>query len=227
MRRAIVFLAPALAVFIAAWLAASALPLDGSGWRDTFPVDRANLADSGRNTYFILEPGHRLHLVDGDSTLTITVLDETRVVDGVTTRVVEERETKNGELVEISRNFFALDRTTKDVYYFGEDVDIYRNGKVVSHDGAWLSGVNGARFGLMIPHQPKVGDRFYQEIAPKVALDRVEVISLTEEVRVPAGTFRNCLRIRESSGLEAGSDTKWYAPGVGIIRDADFVLVEY
>jgi hypothetical protein len=212
---------------LAALAISAALPQDKDGWRDTFPVNKANLTDRGRNTYFILEPGHRLHLKDGDTVLTVTVLDETRMVDGVLTRVVEERESKNGQLIEISRNFFAIDKTTKDVYYFGEDVDMYKNGKVINHEGAWLSGVNGGRFGLFMPDKPRIGDRFYQEIAPKVAMDRAEVISLTEEVRVPAGTFKNCLRTKESSGIEMGSESKWYAPGVGLIRDADFVLIEH
>lgn len=67
-------------------------------WRSSFPVDRTNLIDRGKNTYFILEPGYRLNLVHGKDTLTITVLDETRVVDGVTTRVVEEKEVKRGQV---------------------------------------------------------------------------------------------------------------------------------
>jgi hypothetical protein len=194
------------------------------GYRDTFTVDKANLTDTGRNTYFILEPGHRLVFQSGRDTLVITVLGDTRMVDGVRTRVVEERETEGGQLAEVSRNYFAIDKTTGDVYYFGEEVDEYRNGKVVGHGGAWLSGVDGARFGLMMPASPRIGDRFYQEIAPKVAMDRAEVISLTEEVKVPAGVFKGCLRTRESTPLERGVEDKWYAPGVGLIRDADFTL---
>jgi hypothetical protein len=114
-------------------------------------VDKANLADTGKNTYFILEPGHRVHYKAGKDTLTITVLDETKVVDGVKTRIVEERETQRGKLEEISRNYFAIAKTTNDLYYFGEDVDVYKDGKVSGHEGSWLAGVNGARFGLMMP----------------------------------------------------------------------------
>ena len=195
-------------------------------WRNSFPVDRRNLADSGRNTYFILEPGHRLHLAHGNDTLTVTVLAETKVVDGVTTRVVEERETAGGQLDEVSRNYFAIDRATADIYYFGEDVDIYRNGKVTAHEGAWLAGANGARFGLMMPGKPVVGDRHYQEVAPKVAMDRAEIVSLSGKLETPAGPFSGCLRTRESSDLEKGSEEKWYAPGVGLIKDAEFLLVK-
>jgi len=196
-------------------------------WRDTFPVDKANLADAGKNPYFILEPGYRLVLEDGKDTLTITVLDETKVVDGVKTRVVEEHETEGGRLAEVSRNYFAIDKNTGDIYYFGEDVDTYdKDGKVMGHEGSWLAGVGGAKFGLMMPGKPTVGDRYCQEVAPKVAMDRAEVVSVTEECKVPAGTFKNCLRTRESSALEGGSEEKLYAPDVGLLKDAGFVLAK-
>ena len=197
-----------------------------SGWRDEFPVDKANLVPAGRNPYFILEPGHTLYFEHGTSTLRITVLDETLEVDGVKTRVVEEREARGGRLTEVSRNYFAIDKRTGDVYYFGEDVDVYRGGEVVEHEGAWRSGVGGAKFGLMMPGQPRVGDKFYQERAPKVAMDRAEIVSVSEELKTPAGTFRNCLRVREGSAIESGSEEKWYASGVGLIKDGRLVLVK-
>jgi len=207
-----------------------ALSADGqtvSQWKDSFQVEKANLADTGRNMFFILEPGYRLQFTDRGTTLTITVLSETKTVDGITTRVVEEREEKNGRPLEVSRNFFAIDRTTLDIYYFGEEVDIYKNGKVVSHEGAWLSGVEGARFGLMMPGRPKVGDKYYQELAPKIAMDRAEVVAIDVEMKTPAGTFQHCLRIKETSAVESGSSKKVYAPGVGLIRDDEFVLTKY
>jgi len=222
-----------IAVFGAIILVASAAialvaaqPAARQDFRSTFDVNKTSLADRGQNTYFILEPGYRQHFLHGSDTLIVSVLDDTKVVDGVTTRVVEERETKSGELAEVSRNYFAIDRTTGGVYYFGEDVDEYKNGKIASHGGAWLSGVNGARFGLMMPGTPKVGDRYYTEYAPKVAMDRVEVLSVTTEMKVAAGAYRNCLHTRESSAIERGSEDKWYAPGVGLSKDADFELVK-
>jgi hypothetical protein len=198
----------------------------GQEWRETFTVDKANLADTGRNSYFVLEPGYRLTFENGKDTLIVTVLDETKMVDGVKTRIVEERETSGGKLAEVSRNYLVIDRTTHDLYYFGEDVDEYKDGKVTGHEGAWLSGVNGARFGLMMPANPKPGDKYYQEIAPKVAMDRAEVISVSETVKVPAGAFSSVLHTRESSALEGGNEDKWYAPNVGLIKDADFVLAK-
>lgn len=196
-------------------------------FQGAFKVDKAALTDRGSNTFMILQPGYKLTFQDGKDTLIITVTDETKMVDGVKTRVVEERETKGGKLEEVSRNYFAIDNTAGDIYYFGEDVEMYdANGKVTGHEGSWLSGVKDARFGLMMPGKPKIGSRYYQEEAPKTALDRAEVVSVSETVKVPAGTFNNCLNTRESSGLESGVATKLFAPGIGLLKDGDFVLAK-
>ena len=199
-----------------------------SAWRSTFDVDVRQLVASGASRYFVLDPGHELVLEDGDERLVITVLGETRDVGGVTTRVVEERETKAGSLIEISRNFFARHPSTGDVYYFGEDVDIYKNGKVANHEGAWIAGRDGAKFGLFVPGTPVQGARFYQEIAPKVAMDRVRVMTTTGRVITPAGTFDGCLRIEETTPLEPGvKDYKVFAPGIGIVQDGSLKLVRH
>jgi hypothetical protein len=193
----------------------------------TFDVDKANLTNVGKNPYFIpLVPGYRLVLSGGGGTLTVTVTDKTKLVDGVETRVVEEREEKNGQPIEISQNYFAIDKTTGAVYYFGEDVDIYKDGKVVEHSGAWLSGVDGAKFGLMMPGKPKAGDKFQQEIAPKTAMDRCEIAAIGEQLVTPAGTFKKCLRTKEGSSLEKGTSEKVYAPEIGLVKDDEFLLVK-
>ena len=98
----------------------------GPAWRDRFDVNKADLLPTGTNTYLTMQPGRVLRLKNGIDTLTITVLPDTQEIDGVTTGILEERETKNGTLAEISRNFFATDSKTGDVYYFGEDVDNYQ-----------------------------------------------------------------------------------------------------
>jgi hypothetical protein len=142
--------------------------------------------------------------------------------------VVEDREMKNGALVELTHDYYAIDSATNDVYYFGEDVDVYKNGKVVSHEGSWLSGVKGAKFGLMMPGNPKPGQRFYQEQAPGVGMDRTEILAVNEKVTTPAGTFERCVHVVETSPIEKGlKDHKWYAPGVGQVRDGRMPLVKY
>ena len=217
-----------LCLVIGGGLMAMAQAPPRSGWVDRFDVDRKDFVSVGSNDYFRLEPGFYLALEKGKERLVITVLDETRLVDGVETRVVEERETKGGELVEISRNFFAFNAADRGVYYFGEEVDIYKNGRVVRHEGAWESGKNGARFGLMVPGRPVVGARFYQEIAPGVAMDRARVVSVDASVRTPAGEFKDCLEFVETTPLEPfAGDTKIYAPGIGLVKDGSLLLVEH
>ncbi len=201
---------------------------DDGSWMTEFAVEKSELSATGRNPYFIQEPGYQLVFEGGKERLVITVLDETKLIDGVETRVVEERETKDGKLVEVSRNYFAISRRTNDVFYFGEDVDIYKNNKVIGHNGAWLAGVNGAKFGLMMPGEARLKAKYYQEIAPKVAMDRAEVVSLRETVKTPAGEFMNCLKVEETTPLEPGvREYKYYAAGVGLVQDGLLKLVRY
>jgi hypothetical protein len=196
-------------------------------WTNDFSAEKDALSSTGRNDFFILEPGYQLVLENDKERLVITVLNETKKVDGVETRVVEEHETNDGQVVEVSRNYFAISRRTGNVYYFGEDVDIYKNGKVASHDGAWLSGVDGARFGLMMPAVPLVGARYHQEVAPKVAMDRAEIASVTETFKTPAGEFKNCVKTKETTPLEPDVGQKYYAPGIGLIQDGGLKLVRH
>jgi hypothetical protein len=95
---------------------------------------------------------------------------------------------------------------------------------VAKHGGSWQSGVNGARFGLMMPAAPTVGMRWYQELAPGVAMDRSEVLTLAEPVEV-GGTTVNCLRTKETSAVEKGVEFKCYAPLIGLVRDGPLKLV--
>jgi hypothetical protein len=166
---------------------------------------------------------------DGEQVrLVITVLNETKVVDGVETRVVEERESQDGKLVEVSRNYFAICTRTNSVFYFGEDVDLYRNGRIVGHDGSWQAGVDDARPGIIMPGTVLLGARYYQEIAPEVALDRAEIESLTGTLRTPAGEFTNVLETEETTPLEPDAEEfKFYAPGIGLIKDGPLELVSF
>jgi hypothetical protein len=195
-------------------------------FQDKFDVDKADLSSRGVSKYMILQPGRRAEYQSKDGKLIITVLPETKTVDGVETAVVEERESEKGKLTEVSRNFFALNPKTGDVYYFGEEVDEYKDGKVAGHKGAWISGVNGAHFGMMIPGQPRAGQRFQSEVAPKVAMDRCEVKDTNAKVSTPLlGTFSGCLKIDETTPLEKGISHKVYAPNVGLIEDDEMMLV--
>ena len=124
-------------------------------WMNTFDYDACTFSTHGSNEYFILEPGYKAILESKDkshnSELLITVLNETKVVNGIETRIVEEKETEDGDLKEISRNYFAICNPTSDVFYFGEDVDMYENGAVTNHEGSWLAGIEDSKAGLIMP----------------------------------------------------------------------------
>jgi len=217
---------------VAAFLTVSTTSAQGMGknssWKEEFGIEKCNLLPTGRNPYFVLEPGFQLVLEGDDTRLQITVLEETKTVDGVITRVVEEREWKDGKLHEVAKNYFAMCEQTKDVFYFGEDVDYYENDKVVKHDGSWLAGTKDSRAGLMMPGTPKVKMKYYQEIAPGVAMDRAEIVSLDETCETPAGTFSGCMKVKEGSAIELFvTEYKYHAPGIGLVRDEDLRLIKY
>jgi len=204
----------------------------GKDWSQEGPSPACTLESRGRNPLFILEPGYRLILEGKEGKdliqLVITVTNQTRKIGNIECRMVEERETANGELREMSRNYYAFCPRTRAVYYFGEEVDLYRKGKVTGHEGSWLADFAGAKAGLMMPGDPRAGDRYYEEQAPKVAMDRAEVKSLAESLETRAGKFSACLLIEETTPLEPKSrEYKTYAPGVGMVRDGDLYLIKY
>lgn len=131
--------------------------------------------------------------------------------------VMEDREFESGKLAEVTLDYFAqADDGT--VYYMGEDVDEYKNGKIVGHSGAWLYGKQTKIPGELMPGNPKVGGKFRSEDVPKITTEDCEVLSFSETVNVPAGTYENCLKIKEVLS-DGGIEYKYYAKGVGCIRE--------
>ena len=206
----------------------------------TFDLDGCTFSSFGGNAFWSLEPGTESEFEgedDGEEvTLLITALEDQKLVSfrtftgalrKVQTRVIEEREWVDGELVEVSRNYFARCTQTNDIYYFGEAVDIFEDGEV-SHAGAWLAGQNGAMPGIIMPGTFLLGSRYYQELAPRVALDRAEHVAMGLAINVPAGPMKGCVKIVETTPLEPGSEsTKIYCPGVGLTIDNVVELTDH
>jgi len=210
-----------------------------------FPLKSCLFMPYEGNQYFPLKPGRQLYynnakcVAEGEceelEELWITTEAQTRRISigsgknrqQIVARVVEERETEDGELKEISRNYFAMCAPARDVYYFGEEVDIYEDGEIVSHDGAWLAGRNGAMPGIIMPDSGfLLGSRYFQEVAPGVAQDRAEHVANGQEVDVPAGVFEDCIEVTETTPLNPDEEsTKLYCPGVGLMIDGDLELV--
>ena len=113
------------------------------------------------------------------------------------------------------------------MYYFGEEVDVYRDGVVTSHEGSWLAGEGDAHYGLAMPGVPLLGARFQEETAPGVAMDRGEVVATLDRFSCPAGSFEGVLVIEETTPLEKGKERKRYARGVGLPQDGALRLVRY
>jgi len=172
---------------------------------------------------------------DGGSKTVIVDLfrTETRTFDigpgqHVETRILQETEFDDGTLSEISTNYFAqADDGT--VYYFGETVDTYEDGVVTGHGGSWLVGgptvpgdpaetATAAAPNVFMPANPEVDDVFKPEDTLPVVdeTDTVKDVGLT--VQTPAGQFQDAIKIIESSSLDSGSETKWYAAGVGVVK---------
>ena len=198
----------------------------------SFRAENCTFSSTGRNPFFILEPNFQLVLGGEDAgdaaQLMITVLNETREVNGTQTRVIEERESVGGDLVEISRNFFAICEETNSVFYFGEEVDIYENGMIVDHEGAWRAGDGTNRAGIIMPGTVLLGARYYQEIAPGVALDRAEITDMGKAIQTPSGDFSDTLITRETSELEPDVvELKYYAAGIGLVQEEDLKLEHY
>lgn len=181
------------------------------------------------NPYFPIQVSSQW-IYEGEETgelieLQVTVLNETEVVGGITTRVIEERESIDGELSEVSRNFYAQ-ASDGTVCYFGEDVDFYEGGEIVSHEGSWRADDTGNRPGIIMPANPHPGMNFQMEDAPGIAEDEGTIVG-TESAEVPAGSFMEAIRIREFNPLDGDVGFKVFAAGVGLVKDGPIELIEY
>lgn len=142
---------------------------------------------------------------------------------------VEDRELEDGELAEVAMDYFvqADDGT---VLYLGEDVDEYKNGKIVSHEGSWMFGKDAKIPGIMLPGKLKVGAKFKSEDVSKDINELDEVISLSETVTLPLGTYKNCLKIKETLA-DGDIEYKYFASGIGCVRempkDGDVLLTSH
>ena len=194
-------------------------------------------ATGARNRYFILEVGRVWELsnqscvdageCDELEEVRVSVLPDTELVDGVMTRVVEEREWVDGTLEEVSRNFYVECLGTEDVYYFGEDVE---DGQGNTLPDGWRAGVGNASPGIIFPGGAfLLGARYFQELAPGVAMDRAEHVDMGLTRTVPAGTFHDCVLVVDTNALSdpkgKAGDEKIYCPGTGMIMDEELELI--
>lgn len=186
-------------------------------------VDPANFVDTIDNPYLPLTPGTTFHYVgisDGvEETVTVEVTEETKEILGVETIVVRDVVTIDGELVEDTLDWFAQDRDGN-VWYFGEDSKDFEDGELVSTQGSWEAGHDGAEAGVIMLADPTEGEVYQQENYPGEAEDMGEILSLSGHASVPYGDFDPVLVTRDWNPLESGTlENKHYAPGVGMVLE--------
>jgi hypothetical protein len=186
-------------------------------------IDPANFVRRVTNDFFPLKPGTTFYYEgtkEGVSTSdTVYVTDNTKTILGVKCTVVHDQSFEEGVLVEDTIDWYAQDRAGN-VWYFGEDTkELDPSGNVISTEGSWEAGVDGAKPGIVMEAHPQVGDRYYQEFARGEAEDQAQVLSLDESVCVSYGCFDQVLLTKEWTRLDPGVvEDKYYAEDVGFIR---------
>jgi hypothetical protein len=200
------------------------LPVFGPGSQYHPRIRPKDFSPHVTNGWFPLKVGRTLvstGIKDGQKALNMFVTTpRTKMVDGVRTRVVEDRLYLNNVLHERTSDYYAQDRCGN-VWYFGEDTaELDSRGRVISTEGSFHAGVNGAQPGVFMQAHPQVGRKFRQEWSPGHAEDVFWVVGRNASVTVPFGTFRHALRTAETTALEPDVlDSKYYVRGIGQVAE--------
>lgn len=210
-------LASAAATLAGATGAAAGLPQGG----EPVTLDPAEFTTEIDNPYWPMTPGTRWVYRETDPEggrlrVVVTVTNRTKLIaNGITARVVRDTVTEDGELVEDTFDWYAQD-AEGNVWYLGERTKEYEHGKVVSTEGSFEAGVDGAQPGIAMPANPAPGLSYRQEFYAGHAEDRATVVSLDEQAEAPYGHFAGVVMTRDENPLRPKSlEYKFYARGVG------------
>ncbi|HLL98277.1 MAG TPA: hypothetical protein VK276_04315 [Rubrobacteraceae bacterium] len=199
----------------------------GSGSQAALPqgsepvkLDPADFTTRIDNPYWPMAPGDKWVYRETDSgteqRVEVTVTNQTKqIANGIEARVVHDVVTEDGQLVEVTDDWYAQDKAGN-VWYLGEDTAEYENGKVTTRSGSFEAGVDGAQAGVIMPAGPQDGMAYRQEYYKGEAEDKAEVLSTDEQVEVPFGYFQGVLMTKDLVPLEPKvSEYKLYARDVG------------
>lgn len=195
------------------------------------------------NKYFSLPVGKKMiyegDTADGRERAEITIPGTTKTIMGVETLLYRDKVwvDKNGngkfndhELIEDTHDYVAQNITTGDVWYFGEEVNNYENGKLADHEGSWLAGDQnypGAIPGILVKQNPKAGEIYLQEYYKGFAEDTVKVLAINQTVKTKLGTFTGCIRTKDYTPLDPeAQENKYYCPNVVIKDVGSTVLIK-
>ncbi len=174
------------------------------------------------NKYFALPVGKKLAFDaesdKGQEKIQIEITGETKMIEGVTTLVYTDTVYLNGQIHEITRDYLAQNIKTGDVWYFGEEVDNYENGKIKDHAGTFIHGKDGAKAGIWMKAEQRVGDSYRQEYYKGEAEDMRDTVEVGITVKTKLGTFNDCVKVYDWTPLDAKSrEHKYYCPSVGAL----------
>ena len=184
-------------------------------------INPADFSSDITNPYFSLPAGRKLTYeakVDGGlEKVVIEISGETKVIAGVTTLVYLDTVTVDGQIVELTRDYLAQHKNG-DVWYFGEDVNNYENGKLVDHAGTFIHGVNGAKAGIWIKADNKAGDSYRQEYYKGEAEDMRDVVAVNQTVKTAKATYTGCIKFYDWTRLDKKSkEHKYHCPDIAAL----------
>ena len=191
-------------------------------------IHPSNFGSDVTNPYFPLVPGTVFHylnrIIDGADTSyeqdEVSVLLDTKMIDGVQCRTVHDVVTVAGMVTEDTYDWYSQDKSGN-VWYFGEHTKSLKDNGGATTEGSWKAGTQNACPGVIMWADPQshAGDIYYQEFLAGTAEDQAQVINTNSKVTVPYGSFSKCLKTKEFTNLEPGViEYKYYAANVGLLK---------
>ena len=186
-------------------------------------IDPKNFVSTIDNRYWPLKPGTGFHYEGFKGTAKQKddeiVTGKTKRILGINAVAVRDTVSEHGQPIERTLDYYAQDKQGN-VWYLGEDSYELQHGHFVKASDSWLSGVNGAQPGIIMPASPRADDRYRQEYYPPgEALDEAHVLGTRGPFTVPYGTFKRALVTSEFSPLEPQTEQKYYVAGVGEVLE--------
>ncbi len=212
-----------VAVMLASVPGAGAAPVHKGATPYEPVLDPANFVSVIDNPYYPLPVGRVLVYKDeARATDTVTVTNQTKVIEGITTTVVTQKlVARQGKTLEVTTDWFAQDKQGN-VWYMGEATTAYGPGGHADTSGSWLAGVNDGEPGIIMEGNPQIPNAYRQEFLVGQAEDTAWITGRGGSLKIPYETVHAVLTTLEHSVLEPDVvELKSYAPGLGEVFSHD------
>jgi hypothetical protein len=194
-------------------------------------VDPDDIGDGvAPNPYFPLVVGYKWVYQGAGETATFVITNKTKLIEGVTCRVARDTVRVGGFITEDTDDWFAQD-DDGNVWYCGESTRTFNTfpgdnpveEELAGIDGAWKTGRELAKPGIISLSHPHVGDVYREEFQISNAEDVAEIVSTTASATVPvagASCTNTCVKTRNFTSAEPDvNEFKYYKAGVGFILE--------